>query len=659
MLRNQLTSLPRSIKQILAMASDALVISVAVWAALALRLADLWPEMLASRWWLLIAMPLVTIPIFKMARLYRTVVRHLGPQFGVSLFYGVTVSAICMPLMVMLAQQADGFSRSAAVIYWLLAIVGIGGLRMLGRGWFRSSHRDALRPVVIYGAGEAGAQLQASIMGSERFRVVAFVDDDRSAWKTVINGTPVRNPAEIREIVLRNRCRDIFLAIPSADRTERRRIIKELKSLPVTVRTVPSLAELLDGTAKLDEIRPIAIEDLLGRDIVAPQQELLEKCITDQIVLVSGAGGSIGSELCRQILQLRPRRLILLERSEYALYEIERELEEIKNASSIDVPVVPVLGSVRDRVRGEDVLRTFNVQTVYHAAAYKHVPLVEYNVSSGVGNNSLATWTFAEAAIAAGVDSFVLISTDKAVRPTNVMGASKRLAELILQALQKRQTSTRFCMVRFGNVLDSSGSVVPRFKKQIAAGGPLTVTHPEVIRYFMTIPEAAELVLQAGSMGKGGDVFVLDMGEPVKISYLAQLMIRLAGLRERSDEQPHGDIEIQYTGLRPGEKLYEELLIGDNVTGTEHPMIMRASEAEVEWTILEGHLQNLANACREPQPETIRDILQEVVEGFTPERELVDLVWQQRVDQQARGAIPFRPVAVDQRQENTGSEASQ
>ena len=652
MIQDKLTMLPRSAKQAVAMLMDAGIVAAAVWGAFALRLASPWPEMLSSRWWLLIAMPLVTIPIFKFARLYRTVVRHLGPQFGLALVYGVTFSSLCMPLMVLLAQQTGDFSRSAAVIYWLLAIVGVGGIRMLGRGWFRGGMRGGLKPVVIYGAGEAGVQLQASLIGSERFRVIAFVDDQRTAWKTVINGVPVREPSNLRQIVLRNRCRDIFLAMPSIDRVERRRIIDSLKSLPVTVRTVPSLAELIDGTASLDEVRPIAIEDLLGRDVVEPRTELLERCIRDRIVLVSGAGGSIGSELCRQILRQQPRRLVLLERSEVALYEIERELAEICQAESIDVPITPILGSVRDRVRGEDVLRTFGVQTVYHAAAYKHVPLVEYNISAGVGNNSLATWTFAEASIAAGVETFVLISTDKAVRPTNVMGASKRLAELILQALQRSQDKTRFCMVRFGNVLDSSGSVVPRFKQQIASGGPLTVTHPEVIRYFMTIPEAAELVLQAGAMGTGGDVFVLDMGEAVKIADLARLMIRLAGLTERTSEEPHGDIEILYTGLRPGEKLYEELLIGDNVTGTEHSMIMRASEAEIPWEELKTHLEFLVEACRGPAPEDIRNRLHQVVEGYVPERDIVDLVWQERADREASGTLAFRPLAEGDSQDS-------
>ena len=642
MIRDHLISLPRSAKQLLAMLADASMVSIAVWAAFALRLADPWPEMLANRWWLLVAMPAVTVPIFKLSRLYRTVVRHLGPQFGLSLIYGVTFSALCMPVMVLLSQQTEEFSRSAVIIYWLLAIVGVGGLRLLGRGWFRISMQEGLKPVIIYGAGEAGVQLQSSMAGSERYRVIAFVDDDRAAWKTVINGVSVSSPETLRQLVLKNRCRDIFLAMPSIDRTERRRIIDRLKSLPVTVRTVPSLAELIDGTASLDDVRPIAIEDLLGRDVVAPRQELLDQCIRGKVVLVSGAGGSIGSELCRQILRLSPKRLVLLERSEVALYEIDRELNEIAQDEDIQVRISPVLGSVRDRVRGEDILRTFAVETVYHAAAYKHVPLVEYNISAGVGNNSLATWSFAEAAAKAGVTSFVLISTDKAVRPTNTMGATKRLAELVLQALQHQHPNTRFCMVRFGNVLDSSGSVVPRFKKQIAMGGPITVTHPEVIRYFMTIPEAAELVIQAGSMGEGGDVFLLDMGEAVKIVDLARLMIRLAGRTERTTDQPHGDIEIQFTGLRPGEKLYEELLIGDNPSGTSHPMIMKANESEMSWEKLKGHLEFLAEACRKPDPKAIRDRLGEVVEGFEPEQELVDIVWQEQQDRAVRGSIPFR-----------------
>ena len=630
MLQERFIELPRKGKLALAMVVDAFTIAIAVWGAFALRLADMWPEMLASRWWLLLAMPAVTIPVFNMVRLYKGVVRHIGAQFALALFYGVTTSALFMPLLVLLLQQTQEFSRAAAVMYWFLAIVGIGGLRLLARGWFRLGSREGARPVIIYGAGDAGAQLQSAFADGDQFRLVGFVDDDRSRWKMMVNGVSVHDPAGIRRLVLKHRCRDIFLAMPSSTRNERREIIERLQVLPVKVRTVPSLTELVEGKVSLDEVRPIAIEDLLGRDAVEPRQDLLDRCIRGKVVMVTGAGGSIGSELCRQILRLAPGRLLLFERSEFALYQIHQELLHAAEEAGVAVEVMPILGSVGDRAHVESVLETFGVETIYHAAAYKHVPLVEYNVAAGVGNNALATWTLAEAAIRTGVSSFVLVSTDKAVRPTNVMGASKRLAELVLQALQRRGSSTRFCMVRFGNVLDSSGSVVPRFKSQIQAGGPVTVTHPEVIRYFMTIPEAAGLVLQAGSMGSGGDVFLLDMGDAVKIADLARLMIRLAGLTERTEERRHGDIEIRYTGLRPGEKLYEELLIGDDPRETDHPMIMRANEAELPWEVLEGRLVELREACAKSDPGLIRTLLTEMVEGFTPDQDIADLSWQAR-----------------------------
>ncbi len=625
------------------MAIDAFLIAVAVWAAFALRLADVWPEMLSRRWWLLLAMPAVTIPIFKMMRLYRTVVRHLGPQFGLALVYGVSLSALCMPFMVLLAQQAGEFSRAAAVIYWFLAIVTVGGVRLLGRSWFRIAEQGLQRPAIIYGAGEAGVRLQSALAGSERFRIVAFIDDDPSSWRTVISGSQVHGPTDLPDLIKRSGCRDIFLAMPSIDRAERRRIIERLRDLDLTVHTVPSMAELIDGTAQLDEVRPIDIEDLLGRDVVEPHRELLDRCIAGRVVLVSGAGGSIGSELCRQILRLKPRRLILLERSEVALYDIDSELNEILAAEQLDVDLVPVLGSAGDSTRIRALLRSFVVDTVYHAAAYKHVPLVEYNLSEGVRNNVLTTQVLAEAAGEAGVSAFVFISTDKAVRPTNTMGASKRLAELVLQGLQHRLPDTRFCMVRFGNVLASSGSVVPRFKSQIAAGGPLTVTHPEIIRYFMTIPEAAQLVIQAGSMGEGGDVFVLDMGEAVKIVDLARLMIRLAGRTERTADDPHGDIEIQFTGLRPGEKLYEELLIGDDVTGTDHPMIMRANEAELAADVLAEGLAELQESCADQDAERTLALLRRLVGEFQPDRTMVDVLWRAQAERAASESLPFRP----------------
>ena len=401
-----------------------------------------------------------------------------------------------------------------------------------------------------------------------------------------------------------------------------------IQELPVNSRGVPSLAELVEGQMARDEIRSISIDDLLGRDEVEPRQELLDRCIRGQVVMVTGAGGSIGSELCRQIIRLNPQKLVLFEQSEFALYQIHQELTEVVQAANLDIPLIPILGSVGDRNQVDGVLGALGVHTIYHAAAYKHVPLVEFNIVAGTVNNALATWELAESAIAFGVRSFVLVSTDKAVRPASVMGASKRLAELVLQALHRRGSRTRFCIVRFGNVLGSSGSVVPLFKQQIAEGGPVTVTDPDVTRYFMTIPEAAGLLLQAGSMGEGGDVFLLDMGDAVKIIDLARLMIRLAGLSERTAERPDGDIEILFTGLRPGEKLAEDLLASSNVCETEHPMIMRAHEEGMVWSDLEPRLIALTDACANANPGDVRALLGETISDFMPEGDILDFTCQ-------------------------------
>jgi FlaA1/EpsC-like NDP-sugar epimerase len=630
MLQDRFIELPRTAKQMLAMAFDAVTLSLAVWGACALRTGMLWPDALGARWWLLVAMPAGAIPVFRFVHLYRVVVRHLGIRFAFALFFGVALSTVMLLLLLLLPGPSPRIPLSTPGIYGALAVLAVGGSRIIVRGWFRSASTGSRRAVIIYGAGDAGAQLQNGIAGSGRYRLVGFVDDNPSCWKTVVGGVAVHGPSAVAGLVERHDCQEIFIAIPSSSQVERREIVNRLRHLPVMVRIVPSLTELVEGRVTLEETRPIAIEDLLGRDQVQPKQELLDQCIRDQVVMVTGAGGSIGSELCRQILRLAPHRMLLFERSEFALYGIHQELMKAARSEGLSVSIIPILGSVGDRAQVERVIGSFGVETIYHAAAYKHVPLVEYNVAAGVSNNALSTWTLAEAAITCGVSSFVLVSTDKAVRPTNVMGASKRLAELILQALQRRQSGTRFCMVRFGNVLDSSGSVVPIFKQQIADGGPISVTHPDVIRYFMTIPEAASLVLQAGSMGTGGDVFLLDMGDAVKIADLARLMIRLAGLTERTDERRHGDIEIEYTGLRPGEKLYEELLIGDNPRTTDHPMIMRANEAELSWELLEDRLGALQQACRKSDPGLIRDLLQELIEGFVPEDEIADLAWRHR-----------------------------
>ncbi len=459
---------------------------------------------------------------------------------------------------------------------------------------------------------------------------VAYVDEKRALQGSTVSGIRVRSPDSLRGLIERFEIRHVLLAIPGASRRRRSEIIGSLADLGVHVQTVPDLYEIVSGAARVGDLREVSVADLLGRDPVAPQAELLGACITDKSVMVTGAGGSIGSELCRQIIGQKPRKLILYELSEVALYQIDKELRSSLQRSGQAMELVPLIGNTRHKERIKQVMQSYGVQTVYHAAAYKHVPIVEQNIIEGVHNNVLATWTAAEAAIAARVETFVLISTDKAVNPTNVMGATKRFAEIVLQALQKRQLSTKLCMVRFGNVLGSSGSVVPLFHEQIRAGGPVTVTHPQVMRYFMTIPEAASLVLQAASMAKGGEVFVLDMGQPVLIDELARRMIALSGHSVRDERNPDGDIPIQYSGLRPGEKLFEELLIGDNVSGTPHPMIMRAMEHAPSWETAEALLHRMTEALNAFDCEKARALLANAVVEYRPEARLHDLVWESR-----------------------------
>jgi FlaA1/EpsC-like NDP-sugar epimerase len=507
-----------------------------------------------------------------------------------------------------------------------------------------TSREDGLPRVAIYGAGAAGNQLVAALRMGRVMRPVAFIDDDDSISDRVISGLQVYKPRHIQRMIDATSAQEILLAIPSANRARRREILGFLEDYPLHVRSVPGFMDLASGRVKVDDIQEVDIADLLGRDSVPAQDELLERCINGQSVLVTGAGGSIGSELCRQILALRPMTLLLFEHSEFNLYCILSELEQRIARESLPVRILPILGSVRNQDHLLDVMKTWRVDTVYHAAAYKHVPIVEHNIAEGVLNNVIGTLNTAQAALQAGVSNFVLISTDKAVRPTNVMGSTKRLAELTLQALSRelapvlfgdksnvsRVNKTRFTMVRFGNVLGSSGSVIPLFHKQIKSGGPLTVTHPKITRYFMTIPEAAQLVIQAGSMGQGGDVFVLDMGEPVKIVELAEKMIHLSGLSLRSEKNPHGDIAIEFTGLRPGEKLYEELLIGDNVVATQHPMIMSANEDHIEWEVLKAKLTELLDAVKKDDYTRVRQLLRDTVSGYTPDGEIVDWIYQQR-----------------------------
>ena len=510
-----------------------------------------------------------------------------------------------------------------------------GGARLLVRGLLLHAPTKGCESVLVFGAGSTGRQLALALRQATSYRVKGFIDHDTSLANTIIQGVPVFDVARIDSLIEKYQIGKVLLAIPRASRSERKKVIDQLLPYAVEVLTVPDFDDIVTGKAKVSELQDVAVDDLLGRDVVAPVASLMQSNIAGKVVMVTGAGGSIGSELCRQILAQQPRTLILFEVSEFAVYNIDKELKEQLTDLAVSVNIVPLIGSVQHINRLVSTMKAFGVQTVYHAAAYKHVPLVEYNVVEGVRNNAFGTYYCAKAAVESGVESFVLISTDKAVRPTNVMGATKRMAELGLQALAEEETKkaakqekfTRFCMVRFGNVLGSSGSVIPVFKKQIAESQPITVTHPDIIRYFMTIPEAAQLVIQAGAMGKGGDVFVLDMGEPVKIVDLAENLIRLSGLEVKSAANPNGDIEIQFTGLRPGEKLFEELLIGDNVQQTQHKRIMTANERFLSLANYTCTMAKLDQACHDFDHEKIRQILIEAPTDFQPTDGIGDLVW--------------------------------
>jgi len=578
--------------------------------------------------WLILAAPVVSIPIFARIGLYRAVIRYIDQQIVMTVMKGAALSVMILALLASVFLYA-AFSPTPFIIFAANLVLYLLASRFMARGFFLGDRRSDQRVnVVIYGAGNAGVQLANALLPGKEYLPVAFVDDNPQLHKATISGIKVYPSSKIASVVQHYEAGAVLLAMPSLTGAEQKRIIDSLTHLKVKIKVTPPIKNLVKGMSRVDDVRQIEIEDLLSRDPVAPDDTLLSVCITNKSVAVSGAGGSIGSELCRQIVKLAPRRLVLLELSEYALYTIDQELRSFIAANGLKVELVPFMGTVLDFEKCKEILQTFKVETVYHAAAYKHVPLVEQNPVEGIRNNVFGTLQFAKAAVAAKVKCFVLVSTDKAVRPTNVMGSTKRLAELILQAFSRQHSQTRFCMVRFGNVLGSSGSVVPLFRRQIGAGGPVTLTHPEITRYFMTIPEAAQLVIQAGSMGQGGDVFVLDMGEPVKIADLAKKMVHLSGHEVRSADVPHG-IEIRFVGLRPGEKLYEELLIGDNVTGTNHPLIMRAQEAEIAWPFLELMLKQLEDVCERADHDAIRAHLRKIVPEFTPSSPIDDHIWKE------------------------------
>lgn len=651
-LRVRLIGLSRHSKRVLQVGADIVLIWLALWLSFMVRLGDFFAaKPFDGHGWLFIAAPLIALPIFIRMGMYRAVMRYVGSDALLTIAKAVSLSALVLALAVYwYIGPTAVVPRSMVFNYWWLSLLLLGGLRLAMRQFFignwldpLSLHGDAengVARVAIYGAGTAGNQLLAALRLSKTMRPVAFVDDDAGVANRVIAGLRVYTPKHIQQMINEAGADEILLAMPSISRARRREILEALEPYALHVRSVPGFTDLASGRVKVEDIQEVDIADLLGRDAVPPRQDLFERSIKNQVVLVTGAGGSIGSELCRQILASGARTLLLFEHSEFNLYSIHGELQQRLERESLPIKLVPILGTIRNAERLLDILQTWRVNTVYHAAAYKHVPMVEHNVAEGVLNNLVGTLNTAQASIKAGVANFVLISTDKAVRPTNVMGSTKRLAEMVLQALSRESApllfgdgsgvlqvnKTRFTMVRFGNVLGSSGSVIPLFREQIKRGGPVTVTHPNITRYFMTIPEAAQLVIQAGSLGQGGDVFVLDMGEPVKIADLAEKMIRLSGLSVRDERNPHGDIAIEFTGLRPGEKLYEELLIGEDVKTTEHPMIMRAEEDMLPWEELKGRLQALLDAVNGDDYARVRVLLREIVHGYVPEGEIVDWI---------------------------------
>ncbi|MDP5130166.1 MAG: polysaccharide biosynthesis protein [Paraglaciecola sp.] len=618
-----LLELPRTFKRLISLTLDSLFLVISVFVAYFLTLNGVESPIFSMVFAFLITLPL-TLLIFVKLGLYRAVIRYIGQHALGAVLIGVCSSAAILAGLFAILNVHD--KSSMIVVYALVALLTTGGMRLLARMLLTQGNNEHKASVLIYGAGSSGRQLAQALLNGDQYNPVMFVDDDATLQRSTILGIPVGSPEQITSIIKNKSIGRVLLAMPSASRTRRREVLDLLEELPIPVLSIPGMSDLVNGSMRIDELQDVKIEDLLGRDPVSPRPELMNANIAGKSVMVTGAGGSIGSELCRQIIKCQPKVLVLFELSEFALYAIEQELTAFVRNNELDIQIVPVMGSVQKASRLESVMRSFSINTVYHAAAYKHVPLVEYNVAEGVRNNVFGTWYTAEAAIKAGVETFVLISTDKAVRPTNVMGASKRLAELVLQSLADKQATTRFCMVRFGNVLGSSGSVVPLFREQIRRGGPITVTHKDIIRYFMTIPEAAQLVIQAGAMGKGGDVFVLDMGEPVKIAELAKRMLHLMGLSIKDEQHPNGDIEILFTGLRPGEKLFEELLVGNDVHVTEHSRIMAAKEVYLPWPQMQHLLNRLDDCCERFAVEEIIELIRSAPTQFNYSCATSDLV---------------------------------
>lgn len=630
-------ALPRLAKSFIAFTVDLSLCVLTVWLAYYLRLDEFISFDKASEWaqGLILASALsavIALPIFVFLGLYRAIFRFSGWPALLAVARAISIYGLLYASIFTVIGVA-GVPRTIGIIQPILLLIFVGASRALARIWLGDQYLNILKratrtKVLIYGAGRTGRQLVAAMSNSYEMQVVGFLDDDDRLHGHILNGQPIFAPSDLADLIRTLGISDVLLAMPSLSHKRRNEILIQMQMARVAVRTLPRVTDLAQGKISISDLRELDIDDLLGREPVAPNHILLAMNVRNKVVMVTGAGGSIGSELCRQIFALRPSKLLLIDQSEFALYNIHHELDaKLENS---DIVMVPLLASVQDNERMLEIMSTWHPDTVYHAAAYKHVPLVEHNPAEGIKNNVFGTIRTALIAADNGVSNFVLISTDKAVRPTNIMGASKRLAELGLQAIASIKSNTKFSMVRFGNVLGSSGSVVPRFRQQIRNGGPITLTHQDVTRYFMTIPEASQLVMQAGAMAKGGDVFILNMGEPVKIIDLAYRMIELSGLTVKDEQNPNGDIKIEVTGLRPGEKLYEELLIGDNPEPTSHPRVMKAHEDFLPWVELEPELRSLEMALSVNDIGVIRLIMKKLVNGYSPSEEIVDWIYREQ-----------------------------
>ena len=613
---NKLINLPRIYKQAIMLVIDVFILIFSVWFSFFLRFSVVWPiEYMQPNMWLFIAIPAISIPLFIRIGLYRAVIQHMGIKVFFTSLQAITITSLIIGFIMMIFRDVD-LPRSVILIFWFVSNTLVITSRFLSKGLLYSFDNfvNNRKGVIIYGAGRAGSQLIESLRKSHDYAPIAYIDDDPSKSGTILNYTQVYPFSSISKIIKKRNVNVILLAIPSLSEIKKREILRKLSKFPVEVKVLPSISSIVSGNVSIESLKKVKVQDILGRPSVKPKKELLKKHIYSKNILISGAGGSIGSELCRQIFSLGPKKIILFENSEYNLYLINQQLNNINK----NVIVVPILADVTNFEKVNKVIKSHNINTVFHAAAYKHVPMVELNPLEGVFNNVIGTYNISRSSKQNSVENCILISTDKAVRPTNIMGASKRFSELILQALQEKTIDTCFSMVRFGNVLDSAGSVVPLFREQIKQGGPLTVTHRDVTRYFMSIPEAVQLVLQSSSMAKGGDVFVLDMGDPIRILDLAYKMINLSGYTPVDSENPDGDIKIKFTGLRPGEKLYEELLIGDDVIQSEHPRIMQANENYIDWKLIQTAVKEINEAYSDQNDDVIKKILLKYVKEYQP-----------------------------------------